>query len=111
MSHINWGVGALVLQVVAGQLLVAYLIVAIVGLALKRDLDHARRVVCEGILAALGFMVPATVLRTLVVRNWEEIGALAALLGLRIVLKKFFVWDRSQLISANPVSSPDRVRK
>ena len=91
----SWGVGALVLQFTAGLLLAVYLSVAMVGLVLRRDLDHARRVVCEGVVATLGLMVPATVLRTLVVREWEEIGALATVLGLRIVLKKFFILERS----------------
>ena len=58
----------------------------------------ARLMVADGVLAALGFMGAATLLKTLALRSWHEIGMFAFVLVFRTLLKHVFAWERRQLI-------------
>ncbi|MGH9461964.1 MAG: DUF1622 domain-containing protein, partial [Vicinamibacteria bacterium] len=79
-AHLIQGLAALVLGAhVCGSMWV---------LIRRLDVTQARLLMARGTLAALGLMVPASILRTLGVRTWEEIFALAVLLCLRISLKR-----------------------
>lgn len=65
----------------------------------RMDAARARLLIARGTLAALGFMVPASILRTLVVHTWEQIFALTLLLCLRVSLKRLFAWEEKRLLA------------
>ena len=46
----------------------------------------ARRMLGRGLVLALDFLIGADILRTMVAPNLEEVGVLAAVIGLRVVL-------------------------
>jgi uncharacterized membrane protein len=87
------------IQAVAALVLSGYVLSALVALVPDGDVRRARLVLTEGVLVVLGLMVPATVLRTLAVRSWDHILALAFVLGLRILLKKLFLWEKSRILA------------
>src|SRR5437868_5480868 len=53
---------------------------------------HARLIVADAVLWGLSFKVAATLLKTTELRSWEQIGAFAAVLALRTVLKHVLDW-------------------
>lgn len=85
------------IQVLAGLILSGYVVAAMAGPALRGEVSRARLRIAEGVVTALGLMLPATILRTLVVRDWEQILGLALLLAMRIVIKRLFMWEKSRL--------------
>ncbi|MCP2013467.1 putative membrane protein [Deinococcus sp. HSC-46F16] len=61
------------------------------------DLTGARLLVVDGMLLALNLKVVATLLRTLEVQTWPQIGLFAALFLLRTGLKRVAAWERAEL--------------
>ncbi len=88
---------AAAIQALAGFVLAGYVAAAMAGPVLRGDVDRARLLIAEGVIGALAFMLPATVLRTLALRSWEELASLAMVLAMRIVVKRFFIWEKSRL--------------
>lgn len=90
---------ALFIEAVGGLLIAAYCAAAFAILVLRRDRLRARQLVGEGGLNALSFMVCATLLKTLFLTSWYQIGIFASVLLLRTILKKVFAAE-IQLSSA-----------
>ncbi|MGI8891174.1 MAG: DUF1622 domain-containing protein [Chthoniobacterales bacterium] len=82
--------GAMVIEAAACLLLAASCARAFGTLLIRRDRGRAQRLVAEGALSALGFMVCATLLKTLVLTSWAQIGLFASVLALRTSLKWAF---------------------
>lgn len=95
----SWAKG---IQLLAGLILSGYVLAAMAGPVLRGEVNRARLLIAEGVVTAIGLMLPATILRTLVVRDWEHILNLALVLAIRIVVKHFFVWETSRLSMARP---------
>jgi hypothetical protein len=67
--------------------------------------ERARLVVADGVLAALGFVVASTLLKTMALRGWHQIGMFAFVLTFRTLLKQVFDSERKELLrsgAANP---------
>ena len=94
---LDFGSWARAIQALAGLVLTGYVAATMAGPVLRGDVDRARLLVAEGVVESLGLMLPATILRTLVVRSWEQLLSVALVLTLRIVVKRLFVWERSRL--------------
>jgi len=94
-----WG---LALQLGGASVIAAFVAAAGVALGLGQGLSRARLLVAEGVIAGLGVMTAATLLRTIVLHTWRQILMFALVLFLRLLLKKLFVWEKKQLL-ANPV--------
>lgn len=60
---------------------------------LKRDRDAIRLDLAQGIALALEFKMGGEVLRTVVVREWEELGILGAIIVLRAALTFLIHWE------------------
>ena len=60
---------------------------------LKKDLRHLRLNLAEGIALSLEFKMGSEVLRTVVVRDWEELGILGAVILLRGLLTFLIHWE------------------
>lgn len=86
-----WG---LLLQAAAAVVIASFAAVAFVSGIVGRDIGRARLLVADGVIAGLGIMTAATLLRTIGLRTWHQILMLSLILSLRIVLKKLFVWEK-----------------
>ncbi len=60
---------------------------------LKRDRDDIRLDLAQGIALALEFKMGGEVLRTVVVREWSELGILGAIIVLRAALTFLIHWE------------------
>ena len=54
---------------------------------------RARRMITDGVLAALSFSVAATLLKTIALEDWAQIRMFAFVLVFRTVLKRVFQWE------------------
>lgn len=63
---------------------------ALIGIVRGQGSDRARRVIAEGVLAALSFSVAGTLLKTIALNSWVDIRTFAFVLVLRTALKKVF---------------------
>ena len=82
---------ALLIEAAGGLIIAGYALAAFGVLLLRRDRARARRVVASGALTALSLMVCATLLKTLLLTSWRQIGLFAAVLALRAALKQIFI--------------------
>jgi hypothetical protein len=94
---LDFGAWARAIQALAGLVLAGYVAATMAGPVFRGDVDRARLLVAEGVIGALGLMLPATILRTLVLRSWEQLLSVALVLTMRIVVKRLFVWEKSRL--------------
>ena len=60
---------------------------------LKRDRENIRLDLAQGIALSLGFKMGGEVLRTVVVREWSELGILGAIILLRAALTFLIHWE------------------
>ena len=63
-----------------------------------RHPHEARRVLAQSVLSALGFLVAATVLKTIELRDWRGIAMFAAVFGIRTLVK----WDFASVLKPQP---------
>ena len=73
---------------------------AVVSLVLHRSPGCAQALVIKGSLWGLGLKTAASLLKTLVVHDWNGILAFAAILALRTVLKRLFTWEQQRIGAA-----------
>jgi len=71
---------------------------ALVGIVRGLGSDRARRVIAEGVLAALSFSVAGTLLKTIALNSWVDIRTFAFVLVLRTVLKRVFQAEQRALL-------------
>lgn len=60
--------------------------------AIKKD-EHMRLNLVEGIALTMSFKIGGELLRTVIVRNWDEILLLAAVILLRAALTFYIQWE------------------
>lgn len=60
-------------------------------------IERARLSIANGVLGGLSCTVAATLLKTAVLQTWTQIGMLAFIFLLRLVLKRAFTYERRQL--------------
>ena len=94
---LDFGLWSLVIQGLGALVLAAHLAGSMWLVLAHLDVARARLLIARGTLAALGLMVPASILRTLLVHTWEQIFSLTVLLGLRVSLKRLFAWEEGRL--------------
>lgn len=78
------------IEAAGGLLITGYSTAAFFVLITRRDRTRAKRLVGEGALNALSFIVSATLLKTLFLTSWSQIGLFACILLLRTLLKRVF---------------------
>ena len=81
----------LLIELVGTIVLIYAIVAAIVGL-FKRQ-PHVRLKLAEGIALALEFKIGGELLRTVVVRDWEELLILGAIILLRAALTFLIQWE------------------
>lgn len=82
--------------------------VAVARLLRGRGLPAARHTVADAAVTGLGLKTAAALLRTAELRTWEQLGTFAAVLALRLALKRVFVWEvgRTREPPADTTSAP-----
>ncbi len=68
---------------------------ALVALLRRQGTDRARLIVAEGVLAALSLSVAGTLLATIALQTWTQLGAFVFVYALRTMLKRVFAWERT----------------
>lgn len=92
----GWGGDAALLIELVGSLLIAgYCVAAMVALVRRRDRRAVQFLVAEGALTGLSFKLGATLLKTMLLVSWSQVGIFACVLALRTLLKRVFAAERS----------------
>lgn len=86
--------GAALIEAAGALGIVGCCMAAVVSLVLHRSPGRAQALVIEGSLWGLGLKTSASLLKALVVHDWNGILAFAAILALRTVLKRLFTWEQ-----------------
>jgi uncharacterized membrane protein len=78
---------------VLGAVVIAHAMVRAVAAGVRTrwsdtGLVMIRRQLAQGVVAALGLMTAATLLKTIGLRSWSAIGMFAAILALRMMVKR-----------------------
>lgn len=89
--------GILLLDLVGGLLVAGYVVAGVVTLVRTGSITQARLRVAEGAILGLSLKTAATLLKTLELHTWEQIGLFAVVFGLRTLLKQLFVWESGRL--------------
>lgn len=91
------GAAALAIEAAGSLLLVGYVVAAVFALVTRQGLECCRLLLADGAVFALGFKTGASLLKTLELNSWHQIGAFLAVLTLRTVLKRVFVAEKAAL--------------
>lgn len=87
----------LFVELASNLVLFGYVVAALLALLRGRSLLRARLLIADGILFALNLKVVATLLRTMELTTWRQIGLFAAVFILRTGLKRAIAWERQEL--------------
>ncbi|MGI4802228.1 MAG: DUF1622 domain-containing protein [Janthinobacterium lividum] len=85
------------IEAAGSALLLGYVLAALLALARQHGLERCRLMLANGAVLSLGFKTTATLLKTLELNTWNQIGVFAAVLALRTVLKRAFVAEKASL--------------
>ena len=87
--------GASAIELLAAVVIVVHVVWASAMLLRRRGLDAARLIVANGVLAALGFSLAATLLKVIGLQQWVQIRTFATVFVLRTALKQVFTTERN----------------
>lgn len=82
---------ALLIEVVGTVILIHAVITSLIGVCKRQK--HAKLKLAEGISLALEFKMGAEVLKSVVARDWNEIGMLAAIVAVRAAMVLLLHWE------------------
>jgi hypothetical protein len=99
VSPLSAGALALQVQLLAGTVVAIHLAGALIALGRTGGIARARLTATDGVLAALGLITAATLLRTIELRTWNQIVFFTVVLTLRTLLKRLFVWERHRILA------------
>lgn len=100
----------ILIDLIGGLLVFGYVFAALMALLRSGTAVEVRLLVAEGALLGLSFKTAGTLLKTLELHTWQQIGTFAAILALRVILKQLFVWEKGRFERRNRsvLSSADR---
>lgn len=93
----NFTLWAMVIEFLGALLIVGYILAALYTLLRTRDIRQARLLVVDGVIYALSFKVAGSLLKTIELHTWQQILIFVAIFALRTVLKRVFMWERTEL--------------
>ena len=83
----------------AGALVIAgHCVAGLVEALRSRNPAAVRLLVIEGSLWGLSLKTAASLLKTIQIQDWNQIGAFAAILALRTVLRRVMAWEEHRLL-------------
>ncbi len=74
-----------------------YVLLALLALVRRCGLERCRLLLADGAVFSLGFKTAASLLKTLELNTWHQIGAFVAVLALRTFLKRAFTAEKASL--------------
>lgn len=86
------------IELAGALLIVGHCVAAVLVLVRRRDPVRVRLLVIEGALWGLSLKTAASLLKTIEIHTWSQIAAFAAILTLRMVLKRVMTWEEGQLV-------------
>ena len=86
---------ASLIELLAAFVIVVHAALAVGALVRGQGLDRARLLIAEGVLAALGFSLAATLLKVIGLQQWVQIRTFATVFVLRQMLKRVFTHERT----------------
>ena len=86
------------IELAGSLLIVGYCIGALIELIRTRNPVPVRLLVIEGALWGLSLKTSASLLKTIQIQDWNQIGAFAAILALRTVLRRVMAWEEHRLL-------------
>ena len=92
--------GAALIEAAGALGIAGWCMAAVVSLVLHHSPNRAQALVIEGSLWGLGLKTAASLLKTLIVHDWNGILAFATILALRTVLKRLFTWEQQRIGTA-----------
>lgn len=93
----NFSLWAVLIEFIGALIIIGSLLASLVIIVQTRNVERGRYLVTAGVLAGLSFKVAGTLLRTIQLQTWHQILMFIAILALRTVLKRFFVWEQGRL--------------
>ncbi len=102
--------GASIVELLASVVIVVHVLQAIWALVSRRGLDSARLLIAEGVLAALGFSLAATLLKVIALQQWPQIRTFATVFVLRTLLKQVFLREKTLVEHRSDVAAVPRLR-
>lgn len=97
LAHSLIAGAALVIEAAGSALLLGYVLAALLALVRQHGLEHCRLLLADGAVVSLGFKTAASLLKTLELNTWHQIGAFVAVLMLRTILKRAFAAEKASL--------------
>jgi len=94
---IGWG--GVLIDLISAWVIGYHALWALLALARRGGTDKARLIIADGVLAGLGFSVAGTLLKTIALQTWEQLGFFTLIFALRTALKKVFAWERRLIAS------------
>lgn len=98
----SFATAALSIQLLASIVIVVHLGAALIALGRTGHIPLARLRAADGVIMGLGLLTAATLLKTIELRTWTQIGLFAVVLSLRIALKRLFAWERGRILAREP---------
>lgn len=89
--------GVVLIDLIGGLFVAIYVGMALIALGRTGSLAQARRLVAEGAILGLSFKTAGTLMKTIELHTWAQIGMFSTILALRIVLKQLFVWEKLRI--------------
>ena len=89
--------GASLVELLAAAVIVVHAGRALFALRAHGGLDGARLIIADGVLAALGFSLAATLLKVIGLQQWVQIRTFATVFVLRTLLKQVFLHERARV--------------
>jgi uncharacterized membrane protein len=90
------------IQLLAALVIAVHLAAALVAVVRTGSISRARLTAADGVIAGLGLITAATLLRTIELRSWNQIALFSVVLALRTVLKRLFAWERNRILARQP---------
>jgi len=90
------------IQLLAALVIVIHLAAALVAMGRTGSIPRARLTAADGVIAGLGLITAATLLRTIELRTWNQIALFTVVLTLRTLLKRLFAWERNRILARQP---------
>lgn len=88
---------ASLVELLAAVVIAVHAVRAGVAIVQGRGSDPARLILAQGVLAALGFSLAATLLKVLALQGWAQIRIFATVFVLRTVLKQVFLGEQLRM--------------
>jgi Protein of unknown function (DUF1622) len=90
-----------IIELVGALLIVGCCVAAVVALVRTRSPEAARLLIIQGSLWCLSLKTAGSLLKTIELQTWAQIGAFAAILALRTLIKRVMTWEGRRITAVH----------